>query len=151
MAADPALLKRIRACPFARGGRVRVRYRANGTSLFARRSGEPLARLRLTGNGDDVVLLYPSHRGGWEPPGDFGALAMPLELALQRLSSNPYFPGAPADLWLSATVTGAELKRRSLRISYRCRKLDYKVQTSGACCSITEPNKLAQHVVRRSC
>jgi hypothetical protein len=91
MAADPAILKRIRACPFARGGRVRVRYRANGTSLFARRSGEPLARLRLTGQGDDVVLLYPSHRGGWEPPGEFGALAMPLDLALERLSSNPYF------------------------------------------------------------
>ena len=49
MAADPALLKRIRACPFARGARVRVHYRANGTSLFARRSGEPLVRLRLTG------------------------------------------------------------------------------------------------------
>jgi hypothetical protein len=61
MAADPAILKRIRACPFARG------------------------------EGDDVVLLYPSHRGGWEPPGDFGALAMPLELALEHLSSNPYF------------------------------------------------------------
>jgi hypothetical protein len=101
MAADPAILKRIRACPFARGGRVLVRYRANGYSLFARRSGEPLARLglglrlrlrlRLTGEGDDVVLLYPSHRGGWEPPGDFGALAMPLELALEHLSSNPYF------------------------------------------------------------
>jgi hypothetical protein len=91
MAADPAILKRIRACPFARGGRVLVRYRANGYSLLTRRSGEPLARLRLTGNGDDVVLLYPSHRGGWEPPGDFGALAMPLELALEHLSSNPYF------------------------------------------------------------
>jgi len=39
-----------------------VRYRANGYSLFARRSGEPLARLRLTGEGDDVVLLYPSYR-----------------------------------------------------------------------------------------
>jgi hypothetical protein len=93
MAADPAILKRIRACPFARGGRVLVRYRANGYSLFARRSGEPLARLGLglTGEGDDVVLLYPSHRGGWEPPGDFGALAMPLELALEHLSSNPYF------------------------------------------------------------
>ena len=91
MAADPALLKRIRACPFARGGRVLVRYRANGYSLLARRSGEPLARLRLTGEGDDVVLLHPSHRGGWEPPGDFGALAMPLDLALERLSSNPYF------------------------------------------------------------
>jgi hypothetical protein len=99
MAADPAILKRIRACPFARGGRVLVRYRANGYRLFARRSGEPLARLglglglrlRLTGEGDDVVLLYPSHRGGWEPPGDFGALARPLELALEHLSSNPYF------------------------------------------------------------
>jgi hypothetical protein len=91
MAADPAILRRIRACPFARGGRVLVRYRANGFSLFARRSGEPLARLRLTGEGDDMVLLYPSHRSGWEPPGDFGALAMPLDLALQRLSTNPYF------------------------------------------------------------
>ena len=27
----------------------------------------------------------------WEPPGDFGALAMPLDLALERLSSNPDF------------------------------------------------------------
>src|SRR3954470_22338608 len=65
MTADPAILKRIRGCPFARGGRVLVRFRANGYSLVARRSGEPLARLRLTGNGDAVVLLYPSHRGGW--------------------------------------------------------------------------------------
>src|SRR3954452_24612681 len=48
MTADPAILKRIRGCPFARGGRVLVRFRANGYSLFARRSGEPLARLRLT-------------------------------------------------------------------------------------------------------
>jgi hypothetical protein len=59
MAADPAILKRIRGCSFARGGRVRVRCRANGDSLFTRRSGEPLARLRLTGHGDEVVLLYP--------------------------------------------------------------------------------------------
>jgi hypothetical protein len=91
MAADPAILKRIRACPFARGGRVLVRFRAHGYSLFARRSGEPLIRLRLTGEGDDVVVLYPSHRGGWEPPGDLGASAMPLDLALERLSANPYF------------------------------------------------------------
>ncbi len=40
-----------------------VRFRADGYSLVARRSGVPLARLRLTGEGDDVVLLYPSHRG----------------------------------------------------------------------------------------
>ena len=91
MPADPAILKRIRGCPFARGGRVLVRFRANGYSLLAQRSGVPLARLRLTGEGDDVVLLCPSHRGGWEPPGDFGAVAMPLDLALEHLSANPSF------------------------------------------------------------
>ena len=90
MAADPAILKRIRGCPFARGGRVLVRFRANGYSLFARRSGEPLGRLRLTGEKDEGVLLYPLHRGSWETPGDFGALTMPLDLALQSLSTNPY-------------------------------------------------------------
>jgi hypothetical protein len=90
MAADPAILQRIRARPFARGGRVPVRFRAEGYGLFARRSGEPLARLRPTGEGDDVALLHPSHRGGREPPGDFGALAMPLDPALERLSTNPY-------------------------------------------------------------
>src|SRR3954469_25724856 len=86
MPADPAFLKRIRSCPFARGGRVLVRFRANGYSLFARRSGEPLAGLRLTGNGDEIVLLYPSHRGGWGALGDFGASSMPLEEVLQCLS-----------------------------------------------------------------
>ena len=91
MAGDPVLLRRIRACPFARGGRVLVRCRANGYSLLARRSGEPLARLRLTGNGDEVVLLYPSHRGGWEALGDFGSSAMPLDEALQCLGTNHYF------------------------------------------------------------
>jgi hypothetical protein len=70
---------------------VLVRFRANGYSLVARRSGVSLARLRLTGEGDDVVLLYPSHRGGWEPPGDFGAAAPPFDLALERLSADPYF------------------------------------------------------------
>jgi hypothetical protein len=91
MVGDPVLLRRIRACPCACSGRVLVRFRANGYSLFARRSGEPLARLRLTGNGDEVVLLYPSHRGGWEALGDFGSSAMPLDEALQCLSTNHYF------------------------------------------------------------
>jgi hypothetical protein len=91
MAGDPVLLRRIRACPFACGERVLVRFRANGYSLFARRSGEPLARLRLTGNGDEVVLLYPSHRGGWEALSDFGSSAMSLDEALQCLSTNHYF------------------------------------------------------------
>ena len=33
MTADPAMLKRIRGCPFARSGRVLVRCRANGDCL----------------------------------------------------------------------------------------------------------------------
>jgi hypothetical protein len=74
MAGDPAILKRIRAGPFARSGRGPVRFRANRYSLF-----------------DEVVLLYPSHRGGWVALGDFGASAMPLDEALQCLSANPYF------------------------------------------------------------
>ena len=91
MPADPTILERIRGCPFARGGRVLVRFRANGYTLFARRSGEPLVCLRPTGERDEVVVLWPSHRGGWQPPGDFGAVAMPLDLALQSLITNPYF------------------------------------------------------------
>jgi hypothetical protein len=83
MAGDPAILKRIRACPFARGGRVLVRFRANGHSLFARRSGEPLARLRLTGNGDrgecrefrvgaDTMSLKETLDATTQSPGDPG-------------------------------------------------------------------------------
>src|SRR3954462_668326 len=87
----PGILKRIRRCPFVRGGRVTVRFRANGYSLYSRRSNLPLARLRLTGEADEVVVLYPSHRGGWQPPGDFGTIAMPLDQALETISTNPYF------------------------------------------------------------
>ena len=47
MPADPAILKRIRGCPFARGGRVLVRFRAKGYSLVARRAaGAPAADRR---------------------------------------------------------------------------------------------------------
>jgi len=116
MAADPALLERIRARPFARGGRVLVRCRANGDSLVARRSGEPLARLRLTGRGDDVVLLYPSHRGGWEPPGDFGGACHAARPRAGAPQQQPLLPGAPADRQLGAAVTGAQPKRRSFKL-----------------------------------
>src|SRR5690242_18897541 len=144
MAADPAILKRIRACPFARGGRVLVRYRANGYSPFACRSGEPLARLRLTGESDDVVLLYPSYgirmisaaaalvlRGDRSivPNRSAGASITPRRQgAAGRLrgachaarpgagapQQQSLFPGTPANLQVSAALTGAQPKRRSL-------------------------------------
>ncbi len=67
---------------------VAVRFRANGYSLYARRSNLPLAR--LTSAGDEVVVLYPSHRG-WQALGDFGTVPMPLDHALEMISTNPYF------------------------------------------------------------
>jgi len=64
MPADPTILERIRGCPFARGGRVLVRFRADGYSLVARRSGVPLARLRLTGEGDESSCSTPPTAAG---------------------------------------------------------------------------------------
>ena len=43
MPADPSILKRIRRSAFARGGRVAVRFRANGYSLTR---GAPTCRWR---------------------------------------------------------------------------------------------------------
>jgi hypothetical protein len=40
---------------------------------------------------DEVIVLYPSHRDGWQALGDFGAIAMPLDRALESISANPYF------------------------------------------------------------
>jgi hypothetical protein len=103
MLADPGILKRIRRCPFARGGRVTVRFCANGSSLYSRRSNLPLARLRLTGEADEGVVLYPSHRGGWQPPGDFGTIAMP--------STRPSKPSAPIHTSCNCARTSIELIR----------------------------------------
>ena len=119
MTADPAILKRIRGCPFARGGRVLVRFRANGYSLFARRSGEPLARLRLTDNGDEVVLLYPSHRGGWGALGDFGASAM---CSTKRSSASARIHIS----WTCARPTVEPLQR--IDAKQECRSLETTVQ-----------------------
>jgi hypothetical protein len=87
--ADPALPVR----PPRPGHRALPRQwlQPNGYSLYSRRSNLPLARLRLTGEADEVVVLYPSHCGGWQPPGDFGTIAMPLDQALETISANPYF------------------------------------------------------------
>jgi hypothetical protein len=51
----------------------------------------PLVRLRLTGQGDDVVIRYPLHRCALETLGDFGAATLFLDHALDRIAVNPYF------------------------------------------------------------
>ena len=65
--------------------------RANrGYTLYSRRSGGQVARLRPTGEGDDVQVLW--WRGGaWAAPGDFGPVIMPLGGALILIATESFF------------------------------------------------------------
>ena len=65
--------------------------RANrGYSLFLESNGEPVARLRLKGaEGDEVEVLWWSHREKWGSIGDFGGVIEPLDKALDYVASDP--------------------------------------------------------------
>ena len=66
---DP-VRERIAAYHFPRGG-VEVVRANRGYTLYSRRTGGPVARLRPTGDGDRVQVLW--WRGdAWGAPGDFG-------------------------------------------------------------------------------
>jgi hypothetical protein len=87
MPADPSILKRIRRSAFARGGRALPRQRLQPVRAALQPAvGAPAPDRR----GDEVVVLYPSHRG-WQALGDFGTVPMPLDHALEMISTNPYF------------------------------------------------------------
>ncbi|MFQ5401670.1 MAG: hypothetical protein ACE5E7_18990 [Anaerolineae bacterium] len=86
---DP-LLERIEAYNEAQGGGVLIRRASKGYSLFVEEDGSPIARLRPTGNGDEVEVLYWSHRERWESIGDFGGERMPLDEALDFVAEDPY-------------------------------------------------------------
>jgi hypothetical protein len=85
MAADPDILARLRAFPFVRDGRITLSYRRGGYSLHDAVLDQPIVRLRPTGTGDQVALLYPDLRGGWMPPGALGDGPLPLDEALQAV------------------------------------------------------------------
>lgn len=82
------MLVRIEAFIRARGGRVRVERASRGYSLFRESDGRPHVRLRPTGQGDSVEILWWSSRDRWDPIGDFGPLVMPLDEALEYIASN---------------------------------------------------------------
>ncbi len=71
MKTSDLLLARIEAYSAAQGGGVIIRRAGKGYSLFVEEDGAPIARLRLTGNGDEVEVLWWSHRDKWESVGDF--------------------------------------------------------------------------------
>jgi hypothetical protein len=86
---DP-LLERIQAFDRARGGGVVVERVARGYSLVSAATGAPIARLRPTGVGDEVEVLW-WRRERWAPFGAFGPLVLPLDQALACIASEPAF------------------------------------------------------------
>jgi hypothetical protein len=83
------ILERIEAFNEAKGGGVVVRKAAKGYSLFPGDNGKPVARLRPTGKGDHVEVLWWSHRDQWDQIGDFGPMVMPLNDALGYVATDP--------------------------------------------------------------
>ena len=83
------LLERIVAYNQAQGDGVVIRRVKKGYSLFIEEDGTPLARLRPTGDDDEVEVLWWSHRDRWESIGEFG-IVMNLDEALRFISDDPY-------------------------------------------------------------
>jgi hypothetical protein len=80
---------RIAAHPFPRGG-VEVVRANRGYTLYSRRTNGPVARLRPTGEGDEVQVLW--WRGtAWAAPSDFGPVVMPLDQALEFIATQDFF------------------------------------------------------------
>jgi len=86
--------------PPRRGGVEVVRARG-GYTLYSRRTGAPVARLRPTGKGDDVQVLWwrreawgnpgPFGREAWGNPGPFGREVMPLDDAFEFVAREGSF------------------------------------------------------------
>jgi len=83
------MLKRIEAFNQANGGGVAIQKTAKGYSLFREDTGEPVARLRPTGQGNQVEVMWWSHRDKWDQIGDFGPMVMPLAKALKYVAKDP--------------------------------------------------------------
>jgi hypothetical protein len=85
---DP-MRERIAAYHFPRGG-VEVVRASRGYTLYSRRTAGPVARLRPTGDGDRVQVLW-WRRGAWGAPGDFGPVVLPLDEALAFIAAEGFF------------------------------------------------------------
>ena len=92
MASSPDDMRtRIEAYPWPpRRGGVEVVRANKGYTLYSRRTGKPVARLRPTGQGDKVQVLW-WRRDAWGDPGPFGREVMPLADALKFIASEAFF------------------------------------------------------------
>ena len=89
MAGLDAMRERIAAHPWSHGGIEVVRVN-RGYTLRSQRTGGQVARLRPTGRGDDVQVLW-WRRDAWGAPGDFGPVIMPLDQALRFVATESFF------------------------------------------------------------
>jgi hypothetical protein len=89
MAPADTMRERIAAHPWPRGG-VEVVRASRAYTLHSRRTGGQVARLRPTGKGDEVQVLW-WRRDAWAPPGDFGPVIMPLNEALNFVATEGCF------------------------------------------------------------
>src|SRR5215210_6247506 len=89
MAGADAMRERIAAHPWPRGG-IEVIRANRGYTLYSRRTGGPVARLRPTGKADNVQVLW-WRREAWATPGDFGPLTLPLDEALEFVATEGFF------------------------------------------------------------
>jgi hypothetical protein len=75
-----------------RRGRLHAERRNRGYTLYHAGSGAPVARLRQTGTDDRVEVLYWSlWKERWTNAGPFGRTVLPLENALQFITSEDIF------------------------------------------------------------
>jgi hypothetical protein len=79
----------IAAFAFPRGG-VEVVRATRGYTLYTRRTGGPVARLRPTGQDDRVQVPWWRNES-WAAPGDFGPVVMPLDQALEFVATEGFF------------------------------------------------------------
>jgi hypothetical protein len=83
------ILARIEAFNTEQGGGVLVQKAGRGYSLVREDTGKPVARLRPTGTGDQVEVMWWSHRDKWDQIGDFGPMVLSLEEALDYIAKDP--------------------------------------------------------------
>ena len=84
-----AIVARIAAYRWPHGG-VDVARARGGYTLYSRRTGAPVARLKPTGREDQMQLFW-RRRDAWATPGDFGPVVLPLAEALDFIATEDFF------------------------------------------------------------
>ena len=85
------IIARVEQFNESHGGGVAVEQRSGGYTLLFSKTGAPIARLKPTGQKDQVRILYWSHRDRWDDATPLGGVVLPLEKALEFIAEEPIF------------------------------------------------------------